>query len=84
MHHQVMAKTIPCKVTYDGIRYQIGPEGVVMVLATMTPVDDVLARLVRTEASRQRRNRNARERHSALTGLGLVKVRGALGGVYYE
>jgi len=30
------------------------------------------------------RNRNKRERHAALTGLGLKRVKGALGGVYYE
>jgi hypothetical protein len=30
------------------------------------------------------RNRNRRERHSALTGMGLKRVKGALGGVYYE
>ena len=29
-------------------------------------------------------NANRRERHAALTSLGLKRVKGALGGVYYE
>lgn len=33
-----------------------------------------LARQVRQEAARQRRNRNARERHAALKSLGLTKT----------
>ena len=32
----------------------------------------------------QARNIARKERHEALTSLGLVKVRGALGGIYYE
>lgn len=35
-------------------------------------------------AKRLRVNRARRERHKALTDLGLKRVRGALGGVYYE
>lgn len=31
-----------------------------------------------------KRNQARRERHAALTGLGLKRVKGALGGVYYE
>ena len=33
---------------------------------------------------RIRRNRDRRERHRALTDMGLNRVKGALGGVYYE
>jgi hypothetical protein len=33
---------------------------------------------------RERANRVRRERHQAMRDLGLVRVRGALGGVYYE
>lgn len=40
------------------------------------------------EAKRQERNKRAREnrkaRHEVLTGLGLKRVKGALGGTYYE
>jgi hypothetical protein len=38
------------------------------------PVDRALAQRVRREASRQRRNRNARERHDACRSLGLTKT----------
>jgi hypothetical protein len=31
-----------------------------------------------------RRNRSARMKHETLTGMGLTRVRGALGGTYYE
>lgn len=33
---------------------------------------------------RIKRNRDRRERHKVLTDMGLSRVRGALGGVYYE
>ena len=46
--------------------------------------DSPLAKAVRHEAARQRRNRNARERHQAMLDVGLVRVRGGVGGVYYE
>lgn len=35
-------------------------------------------------AKNERRNRIRRERHAALVSMGLKRVRGALGGVYYE
>ena len=34
--------------------------------------------------SNSARNANRRAKHEALTSLGLVRVKGALGGVYYE
>ncbi len=37
-----------------------------------------------SKAKRAYRNRARRERHATLVSLGLVRVRGALGGVYYE
>jgi hypothetical protein len=37
-----------------------------------------------SEAAAKRRNANRRARHQAMTDLGLVRVHGALGGVYYE
>jgi len=33
---------------------------------------------------REKRNADRRERHQAMTDLGLKRVRGALGGTYYE
>lgn len=36
------------------------------------------------EIKRKEHNQARRERHAALTGLGLKRVKGALGGVYYE
>jgi hypothetical protein len=37
-----------------------------------------------SEDARIRRNRNRRTRHAVMTSLGLKRVKGALGGVYYE
>ena len=36
------------------------------------------------DAENLKRNLTRRERHQAMLDLGLVRVRGALGGVYYE
>lgn len=81
----------PCRVTFECKRYQIERNGTVRPTASLgdsrwhgDPVDADLAKQVRAEAQRQRRNRNARERHQAMTDLGLRRVRGNLGGVYYE
>ena len=79
----------PCRVTYQGTRYAIDGAGNVAIAAVgdsdAQPIADAaLAKAVRHEASRQRRNRNARERHQAMLDVGLVRVRGGLGGVYYE
>ena len=77
----------PCKVTYQGTRYVIASDGTVAVSSTgycCSLVEDELATRVRAEAQRQRHNRNHRERHQAMTDLGLKRVRGSLGGVYYE
>lgn len=38
----------------------------------------------KTKAKRARANAARRARHEALTSLGLTRVKGALGGVYYE
>ena len=65
-----------------GINLPTGPTPKVRMYGE--PVDPLIAKNVRREAARQRRNRNARERHQAMKNLGLKRVRGALGGVYYE
>lgn len=36
------------------------------------------------ELARQRRNAMRRERHAVMTSLGMTRVRGNLGGTYYE
>jgi len=74
----------PCRVTYQGVRYQIERDGTVYPLAYMYdpnssgeraitgyvkddfPACESDAKLVRREASRQRCNRNARERYRRL------------------
>lgn len=40
--------------------------------------------VLRLQARKDKRNQARRERHQAMLDLGLVRVRGALGGVYYE
>lgn len=52
-------------------------------LAQKAKVDYYTAR-AKYQRQAQRRKENRRDRHEALTSLGLVKVRGALGGIYYE
>ena len=72
----------PCRVTYQGTRYQIErngavgllPQGIYAAMSENTPVEGELAKAVRAEAARQRRNRNARERSDALRSLGLIKT----------
>lgn len=71
----------PCRVTYAGTRYQIESNGQVQEYSheLLGKVGDVLpesrAKLVRREAARQRRNRNARERHQAMRDVGMTKTR---------
>lgn len=75
-----MMRCKPCKVTYNGLRYQIHGNGDVIMLGTNQYEHDAhavypeLAARVRKEAQRQRRNRNARARHAALTSLGLKRT----------
>lgn len=82
-------KCKPCKVTFQGQRYQVFSNGAVAPVtrnvATVpggvdtwsigAPVNTDQAKAIRAEASRQRRNRNARERHQGMTDLGLVRNR---------
>ncbi len=68
----------PCRVFVHGQRYDIKANGEVYRFPTGSdsclaePPD--IARIVRREAARQRRNRNARERADAMRLLGLVKT----------
>ncbi len=77
-------KCIPCRVTYEGQRYRIYKDGTVREifmsqngsteLGYGLPQSEISAKLIRREASRQRRNRNARERHQAMRDLGMTKT----------
>lgn len=77
-------KCAPCRVTYEGQRYQIEANGEVRptldkVMPATTrlaclPLPESEAKLIRREASRQRRNRNARERNQAMRDLGLKRT----------
>ena len=77
-----MANIIPCRVTFQGVRYEISKDGSVRRFRPVDvnfseaelPVSPEFAKDVRAEASRQRRNRNNRERHSVLRSLGMVKT----------
>ena len=46
--------------------------------------DNRCARCERTDGNRKKRRQARREREAALRSCGLVKVRGALGGTYWE
>ena len=87
-----------CKLTFNGNRYMVNAQGVVARfcesdlgipgfadyhLCDHTEADAVLvevARLRRNKASRIAR----RSRDQLMRDLGMVKVRGALGGTYWE
>lgn len=78
-------KCKPCRVTFEGVRYFVASDGQVYLtwqnVATVPggkdtwslgePLAESNAKLVRAEASRQRRNRNNRERSQAMRDLGL-------------
>lgn len=84
-------KCKPCRVTYQGARYEVSADGTVRPTRIIdklppgpgwrpgrrvydAPVAVDLAKAVRREAARQRRNRNARERADVLRSLGLKKT----------
>lgn len=74
----------PCKVMYEGQRYQIESNGAVYLIQLvdgtwvradgLLPVSDSLSKKVRQHASRLRRNRNARERNQAMRDLGMKRT----------
>ena len=71
----------PCRLTFDGRRYQIDARAVVSEISAnlgefIQHADAALAVRVRCEAIRRRRNRANRERYSALCSLGLVRTAG--------
>lgn len=76
----------PCLVRYEGIVYRISSKGEVIALTqgvskdgketwavdpNSSPLPESLAKPIRREASRLRRNRNARERNQARRDVGM-------------
>jgi len=71
----------PCRVTVDGIRYQVSKDGTVRETWTDgaerffgPAIEADRAKVIRHDASRQRRNRNRRERDEAMRSVGMVKT----------
>jgi hypothetical protein len=85
----------PCKLTFNGSRYMVNAQGVV---ARQIDLPDALvpgftdyrfcgleeSESVRIEVKRQQHNKQRRERDQVMRDMGVVKVRGALGGTYWE
>jgi hypothetical protein len=77
-----MPKIIPCRVTYQGHRYEVRADGTVIPCRPMDvafsepaePVSADFAAAIRKDAARQRRNRQRRERDGALRSLGMIKT----------
>ena len=77
----------PCKITVEGKLYRRDELGVVRVSdapGSFVPVDEETAARVRAAIRRSRARIGRRGREEALRSCGLVKVRGALGGTYWE
>lgn len=89
-------KCKPCKVWFEGFRYQIQANGQVFGAVnavrnldsspfaeyTDSVYDPAYAAEVRAEAARQRRNRASRARHRAMKDLGLTRAEGGAFGGY--
>lgn len=75
-------KCIPCRVTYEGNRWEVAADGHVRSISGVFAdffgpwihPNSETAKKVRREASRLRRNRNARERHAAMRDLGMKRT----------
>ena len=75
----------PARLTFQGIRFEIDANRTVrQVGAPDATVGAELAQQVIAEAKRLRRNRDRRERDQVCRDMGLTKVRGNLGGTYWE
>jgi len=89
------SKLRACKLRFNGKRYVVNAQRVVAeVLGTDVAAGDGFANIrfcdsaetdaVLVEVARLRHNKGRRERDQAMRDLGLKRVRGALGGVYWE
>jgi hypothetical protein len=74
----------PFKLTFEGTRYFADSQGDVFKDETGEEVSTELARRIKTEAKRLRRNKARRMRDQVMRDCGLTKVRGNLGGTYWE
>jgi hypothetical protein len=77
----------PCKLCYQDQDYRIDSEGRVYWQSRPVEkriIDEEFLKDLFAEVARRRRNKTRRERDEAYRSCGLVKVRGALGGVYWE
>ena len=84
-----------CRLRFEGSRYMVNENGVVAEIGENDPCnvegfetiqicDMAITELVLAEVKRLRRNKARRERDQAMRDIGMVKVRGALGGTYWE
>lgn len=71
-------KCTPCLVYVESMstRFHVHSNGSVQICGqeTVYEPEDRISKVVRREASRLRRNRNARERNQAMKDLGLTKT----------
>ena len=88
----------PCRLTVNWLRYEIDREGQVRCIDDFgnyvdsmidgciagCPLMEEQAAPIRAEAARRRLNKHRRERDQVMRDMGMVKVRGALGGTYWE
>lgn len=83
----------PARVTLNGKRYLVNQHGVVAELCggdfmsgynIVGFADSATTNAVLAEVKRLRHNKARRSRDQAMRDLGMVKVRGALGGTYWE
>jgi len=76
----------PCRLTVAGNKYHVDAEQ--RVTCYSSPAGYVAPgnerSMVLNEVKRLRRNRDRRFRDQAMRDIGMVKVRGALGGTYWE
>ena len=83
----------PCKVTVNGNKYIVSKYGVVTKIMQEDDItgynaidicDSDETAMVIKEVKRIRHNRARQARHQAYLDCGMIRVKGALGGVYYE
>jgi len=85
-----------CKLTFNGSKYMVNAKGVVARQIELTDELNVAgfcnfrfcgleeSDAVLAEVRRLRHNKGRRDRDQAMRDMGMVKVRGALGGTYWE
>jgi hypothetical protein len=80
----------PCKVTVNGKKYVVDQHSVVKIQvyqdteAVLDYCDKEESEMVIKEVKRIRHNRARQAIHQAYLDCGMVRVKGSLGGVYYE